>query len=51
MDLEHARFVFAVAFLMTCPDFDVAQRLLAVVEECHVGRGIDLHHAVRGAST
>jgi hypothetical protein len=47
VDLEHGRFVLAVAFMMTCPSLEDAQRLLAVVEEVHVGRCIDLHAALR----
>jgi hypothetical protein len=46
VDLEHGRFVLAVAYLMTCPSAEYAQRLLGVVEDCHMERGIDLHHAV-----
>jgi len=47
--LARARFVLGTALLMMCPSIDFAQRLLTIVEECHVGRGIDLHHAVRGS--
>ncbi len=47
VELEHGRFVLAVAFMMTCPSLEHAQRLLAIVEECHIARGIDLHHAIR----
>jgi hypothetical protein len=50
VDLAHGRFVLGTALLMTCPSIEFAQRLLAVVEEVHVERGIDLHHAVRRAT-
>ena len=45
--LEHARFTLAVALLMTCASVEHAQRILVVVEEVHVARGVDLHLAVR----
>ena len=49
--LDHVRFTLAVAFLMTVPSLEHAQRLLAVVDDAHLRRGIDLHAAVRPRAT
>jgi hypothetical protein len=47
LDLVEGRYALATAYLMVCGSVEHAQRLLAVVEQVHAERGVDLHAAVR----